>query len=82
MSKDKHIYLDLEQIGVFWQVGYAITDLPENFNAVRMISRAFKGGRKITDSHKGVDRELAEAVAFETSLAEGKQIPTFVFFAP
>ena len=53
------------------EVGQAITEIPEKFNAHRTIQRITQNKKKMIQTGKGVDWSTAEALAFGTLLTEG-----------
>ena len=53
------------------QVGYAITQLPEDFHAHRRIKKVYDERKQMIETGEGVDWGMAEALAFGTLLAEG-----------
>lgn len=60
-----------------WQVGYAITQLPDKFHAHRRIKKVYEERRHMVETGEGVDWGMAEALAFGTLLAEGRaMLPT------
>ena len=59
-------------MGADWQVGYAITHLPEDLHPHRQVKKVYEQRREMIDSGEGVDWGFAEALAFGTLLSEGE----------
>ena len=55
----------------FKEIGKALTNLPENWNAHRTVSRILETKSKMIDEGKGIDWATAEALAFGALMVEG-----------
>ncbi len=53
------------------ELGRKITEIPQDFNTHRTISRIFASRRKMIDDGEGIDWALAEALAFGSLVREG-----------
>ena len=58
-------------LDVLKKVGHRISEIPEDFNAHRTISRIFANRRAMIDDGVGIDWAMAEALAFGTLVNEG-----------
>ncbi len=58
-------------LDVLKKVGHKISEIPEDFNAHRTISRIFGNRRNMIDEGVGIDWAMAEALAFGTLVNEG-----------
>ncbi|CAA6661772.1 unnamed protein product [Spirodela intermedia] len=56
------------------RVGEAITTLPENFKAHKVLKRIFEERYQMIQTGEGVDWALGEALAFATLLVEGNHV--------
>ncbi|MGY8956417.1 MAG: 2-oxoglutarate dehydrogenase E1 component [Alphaproteobacteria bacterium] len=56
------------------EVGHAISEAPQGFNANSKITRQLKGKRKMIDEGKGIDWATGEALAFGTLLCESTPV--------
>ena len=54
-----------------WQVGYALTKVPEGFTLHKVVKRVYERRRQMIDSGEGIEWGSAEALAFGTLLSEG-----------
>ncbi|KAK3036201.1 hypothetical protein RJ639_030645 [Escallonia herrerae] len=57
-----------------WNVGKAITTLPDNFKPHRAIKKIFLERAKMIETGEGIDWAVGEALAFATLLLEGNYI--------
>ena len=56
------------------RVGEAITSLPENFKAHKVLKRIFEERAQMIQTGEGVDWAVGEALAFATLLVEGNHV--------
>lgn len=54
-----------------WQVGYAITKVPDDFHLHKGVKRVYDQRRQMIETGEGIDWGTAEALAFGTLLSEG-----------
>ncbi len=62
------------EMSLLQEVGYAISEVPQNFNVNRKIVRQLEAKRRMIESGEGIDWATAEALAFGTLLCESTPV--------
>ena len=62
------------ELGLLQEVGYAISEVPQNFNVNSKIVRQLNAKRKMIESGEGIDWATAEALGLGTLLCESTPV--------